>query len=682
MNVAISPESLSQAEQRPLVRIVIAGHVDHGKSTLIGRLLHETGSLPDGKLDHLKAVSARRGMPFEWSFLLDALQNERDQGITIDTSQIRFQTASRDFVLIDAPGHVEFLRNMITGAAQADAALLMIDAMEGVREQTRRHGYLLHLLGIRQIAVVVNKMDRIGYNADRFNEIAVEIDTYLSDLGLKPIVAIPISAREGNGVALKSTSLAWYEGPTVLQALDQFSPATPLRDLSLRLPVQAVYKFDDRRIIAGRIESGEIAVGDDIIVMPGNKTARVHSIESWQRDERERAITSMGVGHSTGITLDRELFVQRGDIIARVSAAVPVSRHMRARIFWLHPTPLAANAAITLRLGTSEIRARVSAIVTTLDPGALQSEASNAIPQNHIGEIEIELTKPLAADRSADNPTTGRFAIEIDGRIVGGGLILDLLKQERRGHDEVRLRDSADLHTLQSQADTLASHMTGLTAADRIKLLRDSINGRIVFTTSFGIEDQAILEMIVRNNIDIDVVTLDTGRLFPETYDLWAQTESHFGRRIRAVYPRHEELEAHVERHGINGFYTSREARLACCFVRKVEPLERALIGANGWIAGLRADQSADRANMALIAADAAHHLLKLSPIFDWSREQAVAFTSSHGVPVSALHDRGFVSIGCAPCTRALRSGEPERAGRWWWEDATKKECGLHERQG
>ena len=157
---------------RPQVRIVIVGHVDHGKSTLVGRLLHETGSLPEGKLEMLKAVSARRGMPFEWSFLLDALQTERDQGITIDTTQIRFRTGSRDVVLIDAPGHAEFLRNMITGASQADGAVLIIDALEGVRDQTRRHGYLLHLLGIKQVAVVVNKMDRVDFSAARFAEIS------------------------------------------------------------------------------------------------------------------------------------------------------------------------------------------------------------------------------------------------------------------------------------------------------------------------------------------------------------------------------------------------------------------------------------------------------------------------------------------------------------------------------
>jgi len=217
-----------------------------------------------------------------------------------------------------------------------------------------------------------------------------------------------------------------------------------------------------------------------------------------------------------------------------------------------------------------------------------------------------------------------------------------------------------------------------LSAAERLSLLREEVDGKIVFTTSFGIEDQAILQLINDRDLDIDVVTLDTGRLFRETYDLWAKTEQHFGRRIRAVFPRHDELETLVERQGINGFYKSREERTACCYVRKVEPLNRALNGARAWIVGLRADQSANRQDMGLITADVSNNILKLSPLFDWTRDKVFDFVSSHGVPVNSLHEKGFVSIGCAPCTRAIRPGEPERAGRWWWEDETKKECGLH----
>src|ERR1700732_948179 len=219
MMVSASVAATPNGTSRPQVRIVIVGHFDHGKPTLVGGLLHETGTRADSKREMLKAVHPRRRMPFEWSFLLDALQTERDQGITIDTTQIRFRTGSRDVVLIDAPGHAEFLRNMITGASQADGAVLIIDALEGVRDQTRRHGYLLHLLGVKQVAVVVNKMDRVYFSAARFGEISDEISAHLIGLGVKPTAVIPISARDGDGVAARTPRTSWYKGTTVGAAL-------------------------------------------------------------------------------------------------------------------------------------------------------------------------------------------------------------------------------------------------------------------------------------------------------------------------------------------------------------------------------------------------------------------------------------------------------------------------------
>src|ERR1700730_4648918 len=313
MMVSASVAATPNGTSRPLVRIVIVGHVDHGKSTLVGRLLHETGSLPDGKLEMLKAVSARRGMPFEWSFLLDALQTERDQGITIDTTQIRFRTNSRDIVLIDAPGHAEFLRNMLTGASQAPGAVLIIAAHEAVRAHTRRHGYLLHLLGVKQVAVVVNKMDRVDFSAARFNAISDEISAHLIDLGVTPTAVIPISARDGDGVAERTPRIDWYDGPTVVEALDALEPARPLERLALRVPGRARYKIDDRRIVAGRIESGRLAAGDEIVIMPAGKIAKIRSVEGWPVTPVKGTQTA---GRSVGITLDRELFIERGDVIA------------------------------------------------------------------------------------------------------------------------------------------------------------------------------------------------------------------------------------------------------------------------------------------------------------------------------------------------------------------------------
>ena len=422
----ILPATLSATPNgttRPQVRIVIVGHVDHGKSTLVGRLLHETGSLPEGKLEMLKAVSRRRGMPFEWSFLLDALQTERDQGITIDTTQIRFRTNSRDIVLIDAPGHAEFLRNMITGASQADAAVLIIDALEGVRDQTRRHGYLLHLLGIRQVAVVVNKMDRVDFSAARFKEISDEISAHLTGLGVTPSSVIPISARDGDGVATLTPRIGWYGGPTVVAALDALEPARPLEALPLRLPVQAIYKFDDRRIVAGRIESGHLTAGEEIVIMPAGKIAKIRTVESWPVTP---VAGKQGAGRSVGITLDRELFIERGDIIAHVGSSPRDTRRLRARIFWLHEKPLSKGEQILLRLGTRESRATVTAIENAVDPGDLASTEAAAIAKNHVGEIDIALSQPFAADPHAENPRTGRLVIEVNGRIAGGGLVLSV----------------------------------------------------------------------------------------------------------------------------------------------------------------------------------------------------------------------------------------------------------------
>jgi bifunctional enzyme CysN/CysC len=427
----ILPASVSATPNgttRPQVRIVIVGHVDHGKSTLVGRLLHETGSLPEGKLEMLKAVSARRGMPFEWSFLLDALQTERDQGITIDTTQIRFRTRSRDVVLIDAPGHAEFLRNMITGASQADGAVLIIDALEGVRDQTRRHGYLLHLLGIKQVAIVVNKMDRVDFSADRFKEISAEISAHLIALGVTPSAVIPISARDGDGVAEHTARIGWYQGPTVVEALDALEPARPLEQLALRLPVQAIYKFDDRRIVAGRIESGHLSTGDEIVIMPAGKIAKIKSVESWPVTPLSG---SHGAGRSVGITLDRELFIERGDVIAHVGATPRDTRRIRARIFWLHDKPLSKGDQILIRLGTRESRASVVAIEKAVDPGELSNAETSSIARNHVGEIDISLAQPIAADPYSDNPRTGRLVIEVNGRIAGGGLVLSVDSGQR-----------------------------------------------------------------------------------------------------------------------------------------------------------------------------------------------------------------------------------------------------------
>src|SRR5262245_30410232 len=243
----------SSAAPSEQLKIVIVGHVDHGKSTFVGRLFHDTGSLPEGKLEQLQKIAERRGVPFEWANLMDALQSERDQNITIDTAQIWFHTKRRQYVIIDAPGHKEFLKNMVTGAANAEAALLLIDANEGVQEQSRRHGYLLNLLGIRQIAVLVNKMDLQDYSQQRFESVEREYRKFLQGIGVEPKWFIPMAAKHGDNIASHSANMPWWNGPTVVEILDDFKIAEPPSDQPLRFPIQDVYRFDERRILAGRV---------------------------------------------------------------------------------------------------------------------------------------------------------------------------------------------------------------------------------------------------------------------------------------------------------------------------------------------------------------------------------------------------------------------------------------------
>lgn len=427
------------AEKREQMKIVIVGHVDHGKSTLIGRLFHDTDSLPDGKFEQITEQCKRRGMPFEWSFLLDALQAERDQGITIDTTQIWFKTKARDYVIIDAPGHKEFLKNMVSGAANSEAALLVIDAKEGVREQSKRHGYLLHLLGVRQIAVAVNKMDLVDYSEKRFKEIEKEYRKYLKEIGVEPTFIIPISAREGDNItdnrshpersegsrdsspsAQNDNNMPWYNGPSILKALDKFKLKPKPAHLPLRLPVQDVYKFDERRIIAGRIESGSLKVGDEVIFSPGNKAVIVESIESWP----EGNVKEVNAGMSVGITLSEQIFAERGNVVSHRKNAPMLTNIFRAKVFWLGESPIKTGSKYKLKINTSEYQVEVKEIekVINTDDLALANKVEK-VEKNAVAEIVLRVRGLASLDEFTSNDITGRFVLVDNYRIAGGGII-------------------------------------------------------------------------------------------------------------------------------------------------------------------------------------------------------------------------------------------------------------------
>ena len=405
------------------------GHVDHGKSTLIGRILHDTESLPEGKIDQIKKACAAEGMEFEFAFVLDALLEEQEQNVTIDTTQIPFRTAKRRYAIIDAPGHKEFLKNMITGASNADAAVLVIAASEGVREQSRRHAYLLGLLGIKQVIVVVNKMDLVDFSEQRFQEIKTEYQKFLVDLGLTARCFIPASAKAGENVARKSEALKWYHGPTVLEALDATEPTASLVDLPLRFCVQDVYRFDERRIIAGRIETGTLRAGDELIFSPANKSSKVRTIERWNTDKDGVAIA----GDSIGITLTEQIFVERGYVASHQTETPIETNRFRADLFWIAREPLRVGAPYTVRLATQDVKCQVVSIEQVMDSSTLEIKIDKyeQLDRNEVGRLTIQTRAPLVLDNHDRIANLGRFVLVDDGEIRGGGTIFGGIYTDR-----------------------------------------------------------------------------------------------------------------------------------------------------------------------------------------------------------------------------------------------------------
>ena len=448
---AAAAPTVAPAPELPTMNVVVVGHVDHGKSTVVGRLLHDTGSLPHGKIEQVRSNCERSGKPFEYAFLIDALQDEQAQGITIDAARVFFRSAKRRYIIIDAPGHIEFLKNMISGAARAEAAILVIDASEGVRENSRRHGFMAAMLGIRQLLVVVNKMDLVDYDEAVFTAIREEYETFLHEIEVEPRGFIPVSGRHGDNLVAASGRTPWYGGAALLEQIDAFASAGAEAAQALRLPVQDVYKFpvrgDDARIIAGTVATGSVRVGDAVEFLPSRKRARVRSIEGFRVASREQA----GAGMATGITLTEELYVRPGELMYRVGERAPqVGTTFRCNLFWLGRTPLVPGKRYRLKLATTRAAVHVKEIVQVMDAATLEHSESAAhkghVGRHEVAECVLETQNPIAFDLGlgAEFAATGRFVLVDEYEIAGGGIVTEYLsglKASLREH--VKQRDYA-----------------------------------------------------------------------------------------------------------------------------------------------------------------------------------------------------------------------------------------------
>jgi small GTP-binding protein len=408
------------SKEEQALPIVIVGHVDHGKSTLIGRLLYDTQSLPLDRYAEIQKTSEMLGKRVEFAFVMDCLEEERSRGITIDTTQTFFKTPKRRYVIIDAPGHKEFLKNMITGSSQAEVAVLIIDSFEGVRDQTKRHAYILGMLGLKQVCVLLNKIDLVDYSKDKFEELKREIIDFLGRLNIRPTFVLPISAIHGDNVATPSEKISWFDGPTVLEALDTFEELK-VSEKPFRFPIQDIYQIDGEKVLVGRVEAGHLKKGETLFLLPENRKVTVKSIKKFLSDD----VTTASFEESIGISLKGRPRVRRGQILS-ADLSSKISDRITANIFWMDPSGFHRGDPLLFRCVTQEVPCRIEKINKKFDPASMEfiEEDALSIEGAEVADVLLQLEEKVVADPFNEIPEMGRFVLEKDGRPVAGGIIL------------------------------------------------------------------------------------------------------------------------------------------------------------------------------------------------------------------------------------------------------------------
>jgi bifunctional enzyme CysN/CysC len=456
---------------RTLLRFVMCGSVDDGKSTLIGRLLYESGSL---LLDQIAALEAdsraagTQGEELDFALLLDGLAAERAQGITIDVAYRHFSTDKRHFIVADAPGHEQYTRNMITGASTADCAVILVDGRKGLLRQTRRHSHVVSLLGIRDVVLAVNKMDLVGYSEERFNEIAEEYRGFGAQLGLERVVCIPVSALRGDNVLATSDEMPWYQGPTLMQYLDTLEvDQARMQQASFRMPVQWVNRPDlDFRGYSGTIASGTIRPGDEVIVAPSGRRTRIERIVT-HAGEQEFSVA----GESVTLTLTDELDITRGDLIAHSHEPPGVADQFEATIVWMGDDPMLRGRSYLLHIGGKTVPATIAPLKHKLNIDTMAPMAATKLELNEIGVVEVELSQPIAFDPYLENRDTGGFILidRITNNTVGAGLIHFALRRSQNLRWQVLSVDKHERSVQLHQRPTVL-WLTGLSGAGKSTL--------------------------------------------------------------------------------------------------------------------------------------------------------------------------------------------------------------------
>ncbi|MEH7830497.1 sulfate adenylyltransferase subunit CysN [Gemmobacter denitrificans] len=459
---------LEKHQHKTMLRFITCGSVDDGKSTLIGRLLYDTKMIFEDQLASLekdsKAVGTQGG-EIDFALLVDGLAAEREQGITIDVAYRFFATEKRKFIVADTPGHEQYTRNMVTGASTADLAVILIDARQGVLTQTRRHSYLVHLLGIRNVVLAINKMDLVGYSQERFYEIVKDYSHFAQQIGMETFLPIPMSGLKGENIAAKSTAMPWYQGPTLLQHLEE-APVndTRLQDYAFRLPVQWVNRPNlDFRGFAGQIATGVVRPGDAIRVLPSGKTTTVKSIVTWDGD-----LAQAVAGQSVTLTFADEIDCSRGDVITAAAEPCEVADQFEATLVWMDEAAMLPGRPYLLKIGTQTVTATVTEPKYEVNVNTLEHRASKTLGLNAIGVVNISTDRAIPFESYAANPDLGGFILidRMTNATVAAGLIHFALRRSQNIHWQA-VDVNREAHAAQKTQKPAVVWFTGLSGSGK-----------------------------------------------------------------------------------------------------------------------------------------------------------------------------------------------------------------------
>ena len=618
---------LQQHEHKSLLRLLTCGSVDDGKSTLIGRLLHDSKLVYEDQLAAVKQASLsgqgnQDSGQLDLALLVDGLQAEREQGITIDVAYRYFSTSKRKFIIADTPGHEQYTRNMATGASNCDLAIILVDARKGLLTQTRRHSFIVSLLGIKHIVVAVNKMDLMDYNQNVFEQIQQDYQTFAQNLDLPNIHFIPVSALTGDNVVDESPQMPWYQGPSLLHLLEDLNTQTDVSQGDWQLPVQYVNRPNANfRGYCGTIAAGSVKPGDEVRVLPSGQTSTIASIVTADGDLKQ-AFAPMAIT----VTLTHEIDISRGDTLVHANNATHTvsSQQITANLVWMDQQTLNLSRDYELKLGSKRINARVKKIHYKVNVNTLERSSANTLELNEIGLVELHLDAPIPASEFKHSKGLGSFILidKISHATAAAGMISELkVVSTTAANDNLA---TLNLPRANQQLDSAS--------AEEVVKWALGLGGKTLVTTNFGPQEAVLLHMVNQVSADTQVLWIDSGYNMPQTYAYAEQVINQLNLNLVVYTPAVSAARRDAVMGGIPT--TDEPAHVEFTEQFKLEPFKRAMaeIAPEVWLTALRREQSQLRQQMDTVA-HGPSGTIKVSPLLDWSLEDMQAYLTKHGLP-------------------------------------------------